>query len=184
MTPYFPRTTVEWPKLEEPKAFRRLTQSLVEMALITGVLFRLYRALFMTAGPASNWVYLAVAFGIGAAFIFGMATLHLGNFTLRKWVVRAPLFAAVEAVAESLTSLALILARREPMGSERASLGDWPEMAVTILVWRVGSVIVFAALLAGVVQFVRYMLLRRDNRAHTAMAVHDDMVKQSAEGPQ
>ena len=184
MTPYFPHHTVEWPKFDEPKAFRRFTQSLVEMAIITGVLFRLYRALAMTAGPAANWVYLAAAFGIGAAFIFGMATLHLGNFTLRKWVWRAPLFGAVEAAAESITSLALIVARREPMGSERASLGNWPEMAVSTLVWRVGSVIVFALVLAGVVQFVRYMLLRRENRVHTAVAVHDDMVKQSAESRQ
>jgi hypothetical protein len=184
MTPYFPRHTVEWPKLEEPKAFQRFTQSLIEMAIITGVLFRLYRALAMTTGPASNWVYLAVAFGIGAAFIFGMATLHLGNFTLRKWMWRAPLFGAVEAGAEALTSLMLILVRREPIGSEHASLSDWPAMAVTTLVWRVGAVIVFALLLAGVVQFVRYMLLRRENRVHTALAVHDEMVKQSADSHQ
>jgi hypothetical protein len=181
MTPYFPRQTVEWPKFEEPKAFQRFTRSLIEMAVITGVLFRLYRALAMTTGPASNWVYLAVAFGIGAAFLFGMATLHLGNYTLRKWLWRAPLFGAVEAGAESLTSLALILARREPMGSERASFNNWPEMAVNTLVWRVGAVIVFAVLLAAVVQSVRYMLLRRENRVHTAVAVHDEMVKQSAE---
>jgi hypothetical protein len=67
------------------------------------------------------------------------------------------------------------------MGSERASFNNWPEMAVNTLVWRVGAVIVFAVLLAAVVQSVRYMLLRRENRVHTAVAVHDEMVKQSAE---
>lgn len=181
MTPYFPRHTVEWPKFEEPAAFRKFTWSLVEMALVTGVLFRLYRALAMTTGPASSWVFLAAAFGFGALFIFGMATLHLGNFPLRHWLWRAPLFGAVEAAAESLTSLALILARREPMGSERANLQNWPEIAVSTLVWRVGGVIIFALVLAGVVQFVRYMLLRRDHRVHTAVAVHDEMVKHQAE---
>jgi hypothetical protein len=36
-------------------------------------------------------------------------------------------------------------------------------------------VCLFAVLLAGVVQFVRYMLLRRDRRLHTAVAVHEEM---------
>lgn len=184
MTPYFPRHTVEWPKFEEPRVFRRFTRSLIEMAVITGVLFRLYRALAMTTGPASSWVYLASAFALGALFIFGMATLHLGNYPLRHWLWRAPLFGAVEAAAEALVSLALIFLRREPMGSERAHLHNWPEIAVSTLVWRVGGVIVFALLLAGVVQFVRYVLLRRENRVHTAVAVHDEMVKHTAESQQ
>ena len=177
MTPYFPRHTVEWPKFEEPAAFQRLTRSLVEMAIITGILFRLYRALLMTAGPASNWVFLGSAFAIGMLFLFGMATLHLGNFPLRHWVWRAPVFGAVEAITEALTSLGLILAHREPMGSERASLQHWPEIVGSTLVWRVGSVIIFALVLAGVVQFVRYLLLRHDHRVHTAVAVHAEMAK-------
>lgn len=177
MTPYFPRHTVEWPKFEEPPAFQRFTRSLVEMAVITGVLFRLYRALAMTTGPSSNWVFLGTAFALGTLFIFGMATLHLGNFPLRHWVWRAPLFGGVEVAAEALTSLALIAARREPLGSERASLQDWPDIIASTLVWRVGGVIIFALVLAGVVQFVRYLLLRRENRVHTAMAVHEEMAK-------
>lgn len=184
MTPYFPRQTVEWPRFEEPKVFQRLTRSLLEMAVITGVLFRLYRALAMTTGPTSNWAYLAGAFALGALFIFGMATLYLGNYPLRHWVWRAPLFGAVEAAAESLTSLALIYAHREPIGSERAHPHDWAGIATTTLVWRVGGVIIFALVLAGVVQFVRYLLLRREDRVHTAVAVHDEMVKHSADTPQ
>jgi len=35
----------------------------------------------------------------------------------------------------------------------------------------------FALLLAGVVQSVRYLLLRRENRVHTAVAVHEDIAK-------
>jgi hypothetical protein len=83
------------------------------------------------------------------------------------------LFAAIEAAAEALTSLALILAHREPMGSERAHVHDWLEIAASRFVWRIVGVCLFALLLAGVVQMVRYMLLRREHRLHTAVAVHE-----------
>lgn len=176
MTPYFPRTTVEW-KIEEPPAFRRLSRSIWEMALITGVLFRLYRALAMTTGPTDSWVYFGATFAFGILFFLGMATLHVGNFPLKHWLWRAPAFGALEAAAESLTSLGLILAHREPIGSERAHLHDWLEIAARTFVWRLVVVVLFALLLAGVVQFVRYMLLRREDRVHTAVAVHDEIAK-------
>ncbi len=83
--------------------------SIAEMAIVTGVLFRLYRALAMTVGPTTNWLYFGGAFALGLLFILGMATLHLGNFPLHRWLWRAPVFAAIEAAAESLTSLALDL---------------------------------------------------------------------------
>lgn len=177
MTPYFPRTTVEWPKFEEPPAFRRFSMSIWEMALVTGVLFRVYRALSMTVGPTSNWVYFGATVAFGALFLLGMATLHLGNYPLKRWLWRAPVFGALEAAAESLTSLGLILAHREPIGSERAHLHDWVEIAASTFLWRIIVVSMFALLLAGVVQFVRYLLLRRENRVHTAVAVHDEAVK-------
>ena len=177
MTPYFPHTTVEWKKFEEPPAFRRFTWSIAEMAIVTGVLFRLYRALAMTTGPTNSWVYFGGTLALGALFILGMATLHLGNFPLRHWVWRAPVFGAIEAAAESLTSLGLILAHREPIGSERAHPHDWLGIAANTFLWRIGVVIAFALVLAGVVQFVRYMLLRRENRVHTAIAVHEESAK-------
>jgi hypothetical protein len=176
MAAYFPRHTVEW-EIEEPPAFQRFTRSIIEMALVTGVLFRLYRALAMTTGPTSNWMYFGATLTLGALFILGMATLHLGNFPLRRWLWRAPAFGAIEAAAESLTSLALILAHREPMGSERAHPHNWPEIAANTFFWRIIGVAVFALLLAGVVQLVRYLLLRRENRVHTAVAVHEEMAK-------
>jgi hypothetical protein len=176
MAPYFPRHTVEW-KIEEPPAFRRFSMSIAEMALVTGVLLRLYRALVLTAGPTSSWIYFAVTFAIGWLFILGMATLHLGNYPLHRWLWRAPAFALIEAAAESLTSFALILAHREPIGSERAHLHDWVELAANTFFWRLIGIGAFALLLAGVVQFVRYMLLRRDRRVHTAVAVHEEIVK-------
>jgi hypothetical protein len=41
------------------------------------------------------------------------------------------------------------------------------------MLWRLGTVVVFSVLLAGVVRLVRYTLLRREHRMHTAVAVHD-----------
>jgi hypothetical protein len=177
MTPYFPLNTHEWKKFEEPAAFRKFSMSIWEMAIVTGVLFRLYRALAMTTGPTDNWVYFGVTFLLGMLFILGMATLHLGNFPLKQWLKRAPTFALIEAAAESLTSLALIFARREPIGSARAQPHDWLEITGRTFLWRVVAVILFALLLAGVVQFVRYLLLRKENRVHTAEAVHEEIVK-------
>ena len=176
MAAYFPRSTVEW-KIEEPPAFRRFSMSIAEMAIVTGVLFRLYRALALTNGPASSWMYFGATLTIGALFILGMATLHLGNFPVRHWLWRAPVFAAIEAAAESLASLALIAAHREPLGSERAHFRDWVEIAGGTFFWRLVGVAIFALVLAGVVQLVRYLLLCKENRVHTAVAVHEDMAK-------
>ena len=176
MTKYFPHTTVEF-KIEEPPAFRRFTMVIWEMALVTGVLYRVYRALALTTGPTSNWMYLGATFAFGLLFVLGMATLHLGNFPIRHWLWRAPLFGVLEAAAESLTSLGLIFLRREPIGSERLHLHEWPEIAARTFLWRIVEVSLFALLLAGVVQFVRYLLLRRENRVHTAVAVHEEAAK-------
>jgi hypothetical protein len=176
MAPYFPRHTADW-KIQEPPALRRFSMSIVEMAIVTGVLLRLYRALALTTGPTGSWVYLGTTFVLGSFFFFGMATLHLGNYPLRHWLWRAPVFAAIEATVESLTSLGLILAHREPMGSERAHLHEWAGITASIFFWRLVGVAIFALVLAGVVQFVRYLLLRHENRVHTAVAVHEEMVK-------
>ena len=178
MSKYFPHHTDNW-KIEEPPAFRRLSLSLLEMAAITGIVLRLYRSVALTHAPSDSWVYLGATFAAGAIFLAGMTTLHLGNFPLRQWTWRAPAFAAVEAVAESLTSLALISLRREPLGTSRAAFSDWPRIALDVLFWRLTTLIIFAVVLAGVVQLVRYALLRRDHRTHTVDAVHDEIVRQA-----
>src|SRR3954470_9187500 len=98
MPTFFPRTTIEW-HVEEPPAFRRLSLSLVEMALITGVVLRVLRAVAFTFGHASS-LYLVLAFVVGGLFLIGMTTAHLANFTVRSWAWRAPLFALVEVVGE------------------------------------------------------------------------------------
>jgi hypothetical protein len=71
-----------------------------------------------------------------------------------------------------LTSLALIALQRESLGSTRATFGDWPAMARDTLIIRFVAAVAFAAALAGVVQTVRYVMLRREHRLHTAEAIH------------
>ena len=63
-------------------------------------------------------------------------------------------------------SAVLIWAGREPLGSSGAAhFHDWPGMAVSTIVWRVVVISLFAALLALVVKWVRYMILRNEHRA-------------------
>ena len=43
---------------------------------------------------------------------------------------------------------------------------------------RIVMVSLFALVLAGVVQVVRYLLLRSENRDHTAVAIHEEHERQ------
>ncbi len=156
MPAFFPVKTATF-RLDEARAFRRLSYSVVEMAVITAVVLRVYRALALYLAGA-NVFFLGLSFAIGFVVLFGMVTLHLGNFTVRRWVWRAPLFALIEAGAESLTSLGLIALHREPLGSARASFADWPGIVGSIFTWRLSAIIVFAAVLAVVVQLTRTTL--------------------------
>ena len=153
MSSFFPRESVEW-RLEEPPAFRRLSLSLVEMALLTGIVLRVLRALTFTHGRAS-WLFYGAAFLVGTVILLGMTTAHLANWTIRSWLWRAPLFALVEAAGEMATSLILITLRREPEGAVRAGFHHWPSMAVRALLQSELSICLWAALLAGVIVFVR-----------------------------
>jgi signal transduction histidine kinase len=173
MPPFFPQVTGTF-RLEEPPALRRFSMSLVEMALVTGIVLRLGWALAFTQGPSDSLLFAGAVLALRFIALFGMAALHLGNFTLRHWVWRAPTFAVVEALAESVTSLGLIALHREPMGSARATFDDWPEMALGTLFWRLAAVVAFSLLLAGMVQLVRYRLLKRAHRDRMVAAVHHE----------
>ena len=153
MATFFPQHTVEW-RLEEPRAFRRLSLSLIEMALLTGVVLRLLRALTFTHGRAS-WLFYGAAFVVGLLILLGMTTAYLANWTLRSWLWRAPLFALVEVAGEMATSLLLIAIGREPEGAVRAEFHDWPSMALRAFLQSEVSICVWAALLAGVIVLVR-----------------------------
>jgi hypothetical protein len=53
------------------------------------------------------------------------------------------------------TSLLLIAVRREPEGAVRAEFHDWPSMALRAFLQSELSICLWAALLAGVILFVR-----------------------------
>jgi hypothetical protein len=153
MSSFFPRHSVEW-RLEEPQAFHRLSLSLFEMALLAGIVLRVLRALTFMHGRAS-WLFYGAAFAVGLLILLGMTTAHLANWTLRSWLWRAPLFALIETVGEMATSLLLIAVGREPNGAVRAEYHDWPSMALRALLQSELSICLWAALLAGVIVFVR-----------------------------
>ncbi|HMG01242.1 MAG TPA: hypothetical protein VK560_08360 [Gemmatimonadaceae bacterium] len=152
----------EW-DLEEPAAFARVARSPVELALITGVVIRLFRAVVLTHGNATT-SYLGAALVLGSLFLLGMATLHLGRFPVREWPWRAPLFAVFETAGEMIVSLALIALHREPWGTARAEFVDWQAMATGVVFWRVLGVSVWALLLGGTVSFIRGRVLKETGR--------------------
>jgi hypothetical protein len=148
----------EW-DLDEPESFKRIARSPVELAAITGVLIRLFRALILTHGPVDSLLYLGSSLALGAIFLLTMATLHLGRFPVKEWPWRAALFAVVETAAEMGTSLALIAMHREPWGTVRAEFVDWQPMAVGVLFWRLVTVTLFALILGWTIHLVRTRLL-------------------------
>jgi hypothetical protein len=152
----------EW-DLEEPAAFARLARSPVELALITGVVIRLFRAVVLTHGDATT-AYLGAALVLGSLFLLGMATLHLGRFPVREWPWRAPLFAVFETAGEMLVSFVLIALHREPWGTARAEFVDWQAMATGVVFWRVLGVSVWALLLGVTVSFIRGRVLKETGR--------------------
>ncbi|HEY8165811.1 MAG TPA: hypothetical protein VIF83_09700 [Gemmatimonadaceae bacterium] len=151
--------------LREPAAFSKLARSTVEIALVTGVLVRLYRAVILTHGDPDSGLYIAATLFIGASFVMMMATAHLSRFALREWLWRAPMFAALEGGFEMVTSLGLIALRREPLGTGAATWNDWPRMTAEVLGWRLVVICVFAGVLAVIVRLVRYAILRREHSA-------------------
>jgi hypothetical protein len=152
----------EW-DFEEPAAFTRIARSPVELAVITGVTIRLFRAVVLTHGTATS-SYLVAALVLGTLFLLGMATLHLGRFPVREWPWRAPLFAVFETAGEMLVSLALIALHREPWGTARAEFVDWQAMATGVVFWRVLGVTVWALLLGLTVSFIRGRVLKETGR--------------------
>ena len=165
MAKYFPRSTNEI-RSEPPTAFRALTLSVVEMGLLAGVVLRIFRSVVLTHG-SNSWWYLGGMFGIGVVFLCAMATMHLANYPLRRWLWRAPLFGVLVAAGEMAASAALILVGREPTGTVRAELADWPGMAMSALLFRLTAVCAWALLLAAAVTVVRNALAatraRRDD---------------------
>ena len=159
MSTFFPKQTVQW-HFEEPTILRRFSLSLWEVAILTGITLRLYRALVITSGSTSSWIVAGGTFALGLLLLCAAATVHLSNYPLQRWVWRAPAFAAVEVAAESVTSLLLIWLGREPFGSTRAEWSDWLPMAALTLWTRVFTISAWALFLAAIVWIVRRTILR------------------------
>jgi hypothetical protein len=136
--------------------FQRISQSLIEMAVITAVLIRVLHIVFIIHGGARpDWHSFFGTFVLLPILLLAMATVHLSNYPVKEWLWRAPVFALAEAVAEAATSLVLIELGRERWGTVRAEIGDWPSMAGTILAVRFVIVCLFVLVLGLIVQAVR-----------------------------
>jgi hypothetical protein len=162
MPSFFPHQTVEW-KLEEPRAFRRFSFSLVEMAAVTGLIVRVFRLFVLTHG-SNSWLYLGGAFTVGLVLLIGMATAHLANFPIRQWLWRAPLFALIEVASEMATSLVLTWLGREPNGTVRADYDDWISGVPNTLFGRGTAILLWSGLLAAVVQLIRRTAIVQEDK--------------------
>jgi hypothetical protein len=155
------RTTTEHPIITGLSLGRRITLSLVMMAVIAGAGLRIYRTVVLEYGWSDRWSWIAGTFIAGAVFLFIMATLHLGNYPVKSWLWRAPTFAVVEALTEIAVSLAFTLLGIERIGSLTATLEDWQSTSARILFFRLVGIPLFALILAAVSTVVRIMLLPR-----------------------
>jgi hypothetical protein len=165
MAEFFPRASIQWAHLDEPHVVRRLTTMVVPMAIAAGLVVRLFRTVWFSALTTSLST-VVVYYVVMVIVACGMLTLHIGNYTVRTWIWRVPAFAAIDAATESMVSLVLIAAGKEAKGaSELASLADWPSIATTIVWDRAWLFIPFAVLLGGMVQLVRYLVLKPEQRA-------------------
>jgi hypothetical protein len=168
----------------KPDALRRMSVSLPQMALVTGIVLRLWRSYTLTHGSPDSWAWVGGTTLAGLAFLFLMCALHLGNFPLRGWLWRAPAFALLESATEIVMSLALITLNLEPLGAEMAEFSDWLPSAATILVARVIGLLIFSFVLGVVVWILRRLLLAKEQRGHTVAAVRRASAEMHAEQAQ
>lgn len=148
--------------------WHRIAASLVEMAIISGILVRVLHVVSSAHGDSLDWHSFVGSFILVPVVLLALATVHLANYPLPQWLWRAPLFAVVESTVEALGSLGLIYLGRERWGTGRAELGDWPAMAGGIYLSRFLMVCVFALVLGLVAQFVRRreLALERKRQHH------------------
>lgn len=170
--------------IEEPTFIRKLSMNLVVMAVITGISLRLYRALILQAGWSNSWSWIAGTFLGGVGILFLLTTLHLGNYPVRAWFWRAPLFAVVEAATEVAVSFALTTMQLERIGSLTATVEDWQGSAPKLALVRIVGITLFALILAFVSTMVRLVLIpRKPARRHSQPEIPPDAELPSAGPP-
>ena len=177
--PLFPRHTVA---LTDEDAFlRRMAHSLVGTAAITGVLVQTFHAVMVGLGATHSNILFGISLIGRLGILLGFTTLHLGSHPVHQWKWRAPLFAASEIAASSLTVALLIAIHAEWIGTARARWADWPRVTGRIIWWHGILILVFALILGVTVQWVRYAMLRHEHRDSTAQRIHEEHLKQEQE---
>ena len=144
-----------------PPLHRRFSLNVVFMAVLAGAMLRTYRAGVLQFGWSNSWTWIAGTFIVGMAILFVIATLHLGNYPVRSWLWRAPVFAIIEALTEVSVSLALTLLGLERIGSLIATVQDWQASAIWMTSTRILGILIFSLALALVSTLVRLVLLPR-----------------------
>jgi hypothetical protein len=137
-----------------PVSWRALSRSTLELAGVTGILVRLYRAAVLGPDTPLSWPMFIAALIVAVVFVCGVLTWHLSNFHLKRWPYRVALFVAVEVFAEFGMSSVLIALKREPLGSGLATWADWWPLAGQTLLERGLVLGGYATLLAGVMWLV------------------------------
>jgi hypothetical protein len=159
------RSTVVLGAMGEPPAppplLRRFSLNVVLMAVLAGAILRTYRAGVLQFGWSSSWSWIAGTFVVGTSILFIIATLHLGNYPVKAWLWRAPVFAFIEALTEVSVSLGLTLLGYERLGSLTATIVDWQGSAMRIAATRILGILGFSLALALISTLVRLVILPR-----------------------
>jgi hypothetical protein len=116
--------------------WRTFSRSTLELAGLTGVTLRLYRAAVLSLDTFADWAVFIGALVLGAVFVCGVLTWYLSNFPLRRWPTRVAAFVGIEVAAEFGMSSVLIALKREPLGSGLATWADWWPLAGQTLLER------------------------------------------------
>jgi hypothetical protein len=155
---FFPLDTLEW-RTMEPSVLRRLSISLVIMAVTSGVVLRSVRLVSLHASGLT----VLLAWIVGLALLAAFVTMHLGNYPLRQWVWRAPAFALIQTAASLTTSAVFVALGMERLGSAAMGWSQWLGDVFPTLVRNMVAVCGYALLLAASVQVVRRTLAARGN---------------------
>lgn len=118
----------------------------------TGVVLHLYRCFVLAVIVPRGWGAVIGTLALGVVLLCAASAAHLANHAPHSWRWRAPALGAFIALGEALTSLVLIAAGAERIGRATAVWGDWPQLALSILLSRVLVVALFALVLAVMVK--------------------------------
>jgi hypothetical protein len=147
-------TGVPAPPVARPATWRTFSRNTLELAGITGVVLRLYRAAVLSLESFSSWPMFIGALIVAVVLLCAVLTWNLSNFPIRRWPSRVAVFLGIEVASEFGMSSVLIALRREPLGSGMATWHDWWPLAGQTLLERGLVMAAYATLLAGAMWLV------------------------------